>query len=54
MIYIIDEVGDDLDEEVISEIIKKADEDNDRRINFIEFTFYLKKNFVTLAKIVFL
>ena len=44
--YIIDEVGDDLDEEIITELIKKGDDDNDSRINFIEFKkiFIGKKN----------
>ena len=44
--YVIDEIGDDLDEDIISELIAKGDEDNDGRINFIEF----KKIFIGKKK----
>ena len=44
--YIINEIGDDLDEEIVTELVKKGDEDNDSRITFIEFKkiFIGKKN----------
>ena len=44
--YIIDEVNDDLDEDIVSELIRKGDEDNDGKISFIEFKkiFIGKKN----------
>ena len=35
--YIIDEIGEDIDEDIVTELIKKGDDDNDSRINFIEF-----------------
>ena len=46
--YILDEIGDDLDEEIVTELIKKGDEDNDGRITFIEF----KKIFIGKKKII--
>ena len=35
--YIIDEIGEDFEDEIIKELINMGDEDKDGKINFIEF-----------------